>query len=154
FEAMHYWKLEMEEGRSRPLNMAGWTLTQLGNAYAALGETGLAVEAFERSAAYYQQDYDKNMGATGNLNATKEWHKGQAFALRGLGRIHALAGEKQKALDALSAAVEHYKGAGDDYYAPLLLNELGEVYASLGEREQAFDLYERSLKGKERMGSR
>ena len=74
--------------------------------------------------------------------------------MRGLGRIHALAGEKQQAIDALTAALEHYRGAGDDYYAPLLLNDLGELYASLGERGQAFELYEQALRLEQRMGSR
>lgn len=136
---------------TEPVNMSGWTLTQLGYAYAALGESRLAVKAFEQAAQCYQRYNELGQGSE---NSTKEWHLGTAFCLRGLGRIHALAGEKQQAIDALTSALAHYQGAGDDYYTPLLLNDLGELYASLGEREQAFELYNQALKLVKRMGSR
>lgn len=132
-------------------NMRGWTQLQVGNAYLALGETAFARAAFEQAMAlYHGLSQTEGLGATGK----QEWHFGTAFALRGIGRIHSLTGEKQAALDTLNAAIEHYKGAGDTYYTPLLLNETGEVYASLGERGQAMALYEEALQLEQRMGSR
>ncbi len=149
-EALPMWELVIAEG-NLAFNMSGWTLTQLGYAQLALGEMQQAREAFEQALPLYLRYYDQG-GRIGN--ATKEWHTGTAFALRGIGRIHSLTGEKQAALDALNESIEHYKGAGDDYYAPLLLNEMGEAYASLGERGQALALYEDALRLEHRMGSR
>lgn len=149
-EALPVWEVLQATG-NQVFNMSGWTLTQLGQAHLALGELKPARDAFEQAMQFYQR-YNDLTGGVGN-NA-KEWHTGTAFALRGLGRIHSLTGEKQAALDTLNAAIEHYKGAGDTYYTPLLLNETGEVYASLGERGQALALYEEALQLEQRMGSR
>lgn len=148
--ALPVWEVLQATG-NQVFNMSGWTLTQLGQAHLALGELRPARDAFEQAMQFYQR-YNNLSGGIGN-NA-KEWHTGTAFALRGIGRIHSLTGEKQAALDTLNAAIEHYKGAGDTYYTPLLLNETGEVYASLGERGQALALYEEALQLEQRMGSR
>ncbi len=132
-------------------NMQGWTMLQIGNAHLALGETVPARAAFEEAVGLYRSIYQ---GDSTGITGRREWHFGNAFALRGIGRIHALAGEKQQALDALSEALEHFKQTGDDYYAPLLLNEMGELYASLGDGDQARLLYGQALKAEQRMGSR
>ncbi|MEP7340845.1 MAG: tetratricopeptide repeat protein, partial [Acidobacteriota bacterium] len=145
-EALPLWDVVIGEG-NHTFNMVGWTLTQLGYAQLALGEMRKAIASFEESAGFYRRYHEA--GAS-----EEDWHFGAAFALRGIGRIQALAGEKQKAIDTLSQALEHFKGAKDNYYEPLLLNEVGEFYASLGEGEQALDLYERALKQEKRMGSR
>ncbi len=148
-QASQVWDLEIAHGKC-PYNMAGWTLVQLGNAQLALGEWKQAHETFQRAADLYTRYRDYSP----TVVSQREWHKGTAFCLRGIGRAYSLTSEKQKAIDALTEALEHYKGAEDNFYEPVLLNELGELYASLGESGQAQGFYEQALKLEQRMGNR
>ncbi|MFN0112909.1 MAG: CHAT domain-containing protein [Blastocatellia bacterium] len=148
-QALSVWDKEIANGRLL-YNMQGWTLIQLGSAELAIGEWRQARDTFLRSADMYESYYRRRPGG----DHTHEWHFGLALCLRGLGRTYSLAGEKQRAIDTLTEALEHFKGAGDGYYEPLLLNEMGELYASLGDSEQALSFYERALKAEQRMGSR
>jgi len=150
YEAIPVWEAMIANGFDVK-NMLGWTRQLLGDSQAAIGEFQQAEASFQQAADSYGKYRQEG---SGGLNGDKEWNFGMAFCLRGLGRVYGLRGEKQKAMDALTQAIEHYNGAGEDYYSPLLLNEIGELYASLGEETQARELYEQALKLEERMGSR
>lgn len=145
-EAMPIWE-QLQAAGNHVLNMSGWTLTQMGEAQLALAEMPLAANYFSEAANFYHR-YRQTGGSV------KDWHFGSAFCLRGLGRIAARTGEKQRALDTLSEAIAHYHDAEESYYEASLLNEMGEVYASLGERAEALALYEKALRLEQNQGSR
>jgi tetratricopeptide (TPR) repeat protein len=145
-ESLPGWE-QLQATGNQVLNMTGWTLMLLGESQLALSEMQQAAASFTASTTFY----NRYLQISGDV---KDWHFGLAFCLRGLGRIHALKGEKQPALDTLAEAIEHYKGAGDNYYEATLLNEMAEVYASLGDQGQALALCEKALRLEQHMGSR
>lgn len=145
-QALPFWDRVPVTG-AHVLNLRGWTWQQISNVHLALGDMQAAHAAVLQTAALYNQFHELSRDLA-------EWHLGIAFSQRAMGRLHAMLGQKQAAVDALTDAIEHYKGAKEDYYLPLLLNDLGEAYASLGEYGQALTLYEQALQLAKRMGNR
>jgi len=108
----------------------GAYLTNLGNAYWALGETRHAVECYEQGLLIHRKTgHRRNEGNT----------------LSGLGSAYAALGENQRAIQYYEQALTIRRETGDRRGEGGALAGLGIAYAALGETRRAIDLYEQAL---------
>ncbi|HEY9828445.1 MAG TPA: tetratricopeptide repeat protein, partial [Stenomitos sp.] len=114
-------------------------LTNLGNAYDAVGDYAQAISYHEQSLPISSQIGDRN---------------GEASSLGNLGNVYNALGDYVKAIDyykqslAIQSELQARKGVA------ISLNNLGIVYDSLGDYAKAIDYYEQSLAIFRKIGDR
>ena len=116
--------------RIRNRNSEGAHLSNLGNAYIALGESRKAIE-------YYQQ-------ASKKLREITDW-KGEGDNLGNLGCAYLDLGEIRKAIGCFEKTLKIARKAKDRNVESNDLSNLGEAYAILGEMQKAIEYYEQAL---------
>src|SRR2546423_7444761 len=108
----------------------GYSLTNAGRSYKALGKPALALDLFANALVHLRGADDE---------------PGQAFTLNEIGGVHRDFGNQQDAIrnyeDALKLRVEKI---GDQYGQAQLYNNLGLAYSNIGYQPQAADNYEKA----------
>jgi len=117
----------------------GVHLGNLGNAYAALGETRKAIEHYEQHLKIAREIGDR---------------RGEGNALGNLGNAYAAVGETRKAIEYHEQALKIAREIGDRRGEGNALGNLGLAYAALGERRKAIEYHERAVKISRKIGDR
>ena len=154
-------------------------LSNLGLAYAALGQTRHAIELYEQSIAI-NREIGNRQGegdALGNLGNTHQAlgetrraienyeqqlvivregsdRRGEGTALGNLGSAYRQLGEIRGAIEYYEMALEIAREIGDRRGEGNALGNLGNAYAVLGETRHAIEYYEQSLAIKRGIGDR
>jgi len=110
--------------------MEGVHLGNLGNAYAALGETRKAIEFYEQQLVIAREIGDR---------------RGEGNALGNLGIAYKNLGEPRKAIEFYEQILKFHREIGDRRSEGLDLGNLGNAYADLGETRKAIEYYEQAL---------
>jgi tetratricopeptide (TPR) repeat protein len=116
--------------RSRRRDAEGKALGNLGLAYAALGETGRAIESFEQALVVAREIGDR---------------RSEGAALGNLGIGYADLGEPRRAVEFFEQALVIAREIGDRRGESANLGNLGLAYTDLGETGRAIELYEQHL---------
>ena len=147
------------------------TLSNLGAAYAWIGDNAKALTYMEQSAALIREAGDARKESTvlGNICVIQrdlgQYKKalevcelsvkikreigdnnGQATALNNMANIVAGLGDYQKALDFYNQALSIHRQAGDRQGEGVVLNNIAWAYANFGEYEKAIEIYQQALK--------
>jgi tetratricopeptide (TPR) repeat protein len=108
----------------------GATLTNLGNAYADLGENRRAIQFFEQSLLIHRE--------IGN-------RRGEGVVLANLGTVYADLGENRRAIQFFEQALLIDREIGDRRNEGNVLGNLGLAYKSLGDTRRAIEFHEQQL---------
>jgi len=100
----------------------GITLNNLGNAYAALGDTRRAIEHYERQLVIAREIGDRD---------------GEGAALSNLGIAYKSLGEPRRAIEYYEQALVIARQIGDRRSEGITLNNLGVAYKNLGDTRRA-----------------
>jgi len=117
----------------------GRHLGNLGNAYAALGETRKAIEFYEQALAILRQIGDR---------------RAEGQDLGNLGLAYAALGETRKAIEFFEQQLTITREIGDRPGEGTALGNLGNAYAALGETRKAIEFYEQRLNIAREIGDR
>jgi tetratricopeptide (TPR) repeat protein len=156
--------------RIRDRRGEGNALGNLGLAYAALGETGKAIDYHEKNLTIAREIGDRrsetnalcNLGnayaALGESRKAIDYHekalvisreigdrRGEGNALGNLGLVYAALGETRKAIDCYKPRLTIAREIGDRLAEGAVLGSLGLAYAALGQRRKAINYYEQQL---------
>ena len=163
----------------RDRSAEGAHLGNLGQAYAALGETRKAIEYYEQALKISREIGDRrgegadlgNLGsayaALGEIRKAIDYYeqalkisreigdrRGEGADLGNLGNAYAALGETRKAIDYCEQALNIDREIGDRRGEGNRLSNLGSAYADLGETRKAIDYYEQALKIAREIGDR
>jgi tetratricopeptide (TPR) repeat protein len=116
--------------RSRRRDAEGKALGNLGLAYAALGETGRAIESFEQALVVAREIGDRS---------------GEGATLGNLGNAYADLGETRRAVEFFERALVIAREISDRRGEGAALGNLGNAYAALGETGRAIESFEQTL---------
>ncbi len=108
----------------------GADLGNLGNAYAALGETRRAIEHHEQALAIDREIGDR---------------RGVGQVVRNLGLAYTALGEPRRAIELYEQQLVITREIGDRRGEGQAVGNLGLAYAALGETRRAIELYEQAL---------
>ncbi|MEG4443844.1 tetratricopeptide repeat protein [Microcoleus sp. AT9_B5] len=78
----------------------------------------------------------------------------EALSFVGLGRVHNLLGENQKALEFFNQALPLFREVGDRGREATTLANIGAVYSALGEKQKALEYYNQALPLYQAVGNR
>jgi CHAT domain-containing protein/Tfp pilus assembly protein PilF len=106
------------------------TLTAIGDAYSALGDTQQALQYFNQALPL--------------RHAARDLRR-ESIILNNLGRVHVERGESQKALDYFSQALILKQTIGDRKSEANTLYSMASAYMQLGELQKALEYYDRAL---------
>ena len=157
----------------------GVHLSNLGSAYADLGETRKAIDYYEQALKISREIGNRrgegvDLGGLGNgyavLGETRkaiEYHeqalkisreigdrRGEGVDMGNLGNRYAELGETRKAIEYHEQALKISREIGDRRGEGANLGSLGNIYADLGEIRKAIDYYEQALKISQEIGDR
>ncbi|MGH9843925.1 MAG: CHAT domain-containing protein, partial [Blastocatellia bacterium] len=164
-QALALWEIRSDASRRESR-----TFYRLGEVYASLGESQLALEYYDRALRRLREGSDpvvesrilhsigrvhvslgKYQEALDYLNQALQLRRkignrqGEAYTLTYLGTVYFSLGDKQQALDYYNQALPLLRAVGDRYGEAYTLTYLGEVYASLGDQQKAIDYFGRAL---------
>ncbi len=113
--------------------LAGWNLYLFGWANWAIGETGIAIPAWEKA-------------LTISRSAGVENHRLEAYALSAIATSQLESGRSEAAIHSLEIALELARGENDSACQASCLNELARSYTHLGQTQLALDHYNQAFK--------
>ncbi len=114
-------------------------LSNLGLAYAALGETRRAIEFYEQDLTIAREIGDR---------------RGKGMTLDNLGNAYAALGETRRAIEFHEQALTIAREIGDRRGEGMALGNLGIAYANLGETRRAIEFYEQDFTIAREIGDR
>jgi tetratricopeptide (TPR) repeat protein len=117
----------------------GTALGNLGNAYAALGETRRAIQFHEQALSILREIGDR---------------RGEGNALGNLGLAYTELGETRRAIQFFEQRLTIAREIGDRRGEGAALGNLGNAYADLGETRRSIQLYEQDLAIAREIGDR